>query len=276
MIGDLMRRKLLLAVFICGAVALPCHATQAKKKKAQPKPDPIVQPTPPPPPLTPQQMPAQPPEVVFNFGQLTITAPNSTLSDILRAVHKQTGASVDVPPNATERVIGKFGPGPARDVLASLLNGSHFNYVLLGSATNPLSLDRVMLTQKSGADTVAQAAGAPPNPGQPQTEGFVDMSSEEPTESEQPQTDIFANADDQNNQNQGQPDDQQQNGFGQGNPFAQPGQANVKTPEQMLQELQQRQQQIQQQQQQQGIPAGLQLRGLPPGMQPPQPQPQPQ
>lgn len=99
--------------------------------------------------LPPEQMPASPPEVQFHQGQLTIKASNSTLGDILRAVCRETGASEEMTGNATERVIGRFGPGPARDVLASLLNGSHFNYVLLGSAENPLALDRVILTSRS-------------------------------------------------------------------------------------------------------------------------------
>ena len=77
-------------------------------------------------------------------------AENSTLADILRAVRTQTGAAIEVPPNATERVVAHLGPGPARDVLAALLNGSHFNYVMLGSAAHPDSVDRLILTSKSG------------------------------------------------------------------------------------------------------------------------------
>jgi hypothetical protein len=79
-------------------------------------------------------MPTSAPQVSFHNDQLTIVAHNSTLGDVLRAVRNQTGAAVEIPANATERVVGRFGPGPARDVLAVLLNGSHFNYVMLGSA----------------------------------------------------------------------------------------------------------------------------------------------
>src|SRR5690242_19004670 len=77
-----------------------------------------------PPPLTPEQMPAQPPQVSYLNGQLTIIAPNSTLGDILNAVQKQTGADIEVPSGASERIAGRMGPGPARDVIAQLLNGS--------------------------------------------------------------------------------------------------------------------------------------------------------
>ena len=124
-------------------------------------------PVPPPPPPTPEQMPAVQPQVHYSQGQLTIVAENSTLADILRAVRAQTGAAVEVPPNATERVVTHLGPGPARDVLAALLNGSHFNYVMLGSAAHPDSVDRLILTSKSGG----VPEPAPPPAATPVAEG---------------------------------------------------------------------------------------------------------
>jgi len=219
-------------------------------------------------PLSPEQMPSSPPQVSFSSGILTIIANNSTLGDILRAVRRQTGAVVDVPGNATERVVGKFGPGPARDVLSSLLNGSHFNYVLLGSATNPNALDRVMLISRSiGTDQPAQQANAappgnsaPPAAGMPQPAENAEAPSEDAGDMPQDATDTV---DDQANQEQ--PEDQQQQ-QPQPNPFGQAGA--VKTPEQLLQELQQRQQQMQQQQP--GVPQSFPPAPLG-GAQPPQP-----
>jgi hypothetical protein len=179
--------------------------------------------------------PSTPPQVAFDNGVLTITADNSTLGDILRAVRHQTGASVDVPGNATERVVGKFGPGPARDVMASLLNGSHFNYVLLGSETNPGGLDRVVLLSKpSGEEAPAQQArGHQPAP--PQPADNADSASDDDAS-----TDMIPDASEATDEQaapQGQAEDQPQT----------PGQPPIKTPEQLLQELQQRQQQLQQQ-----------------------------
>lgn len=99
--------------------------------------------------LPPEQMPSSPPEVQFHQDQLTIKASNSTLDEILRAVCRETGASEDVTGDTTERVVGRFGPGSARDVLVSLLNGSHFNYVLMGTAQNPFALSRIVMTSRS-------------------------------------------------------------------------------------------------------------------------------
>ncbi|MGA8154454.1 MAG: hypothetical protein WB952_26150 [Terriglobales bacterium] len=210
--------------------------------------------------MPPEQMPALPPEVQFNQGQLTIMASNSTLGDILRAVHKETGASIDVPGNATERVVGQFGPGPARDVLTSLLNGSHFNYVLLGSAENFSALDKVILTSRPNAnDQSAQQTSASVPQNLPYQPGII---AQQPADTDDSATDDAADtpdtadADDQGNQGQG---DDQPAQAQQPNQLGQPG--GVKTPEQLLQELQQRQQQLQQQ----GIPTapGYPPPGLP-------------
>jgi hypothetical protein len=204
------------------------------------------------PPYTPQtlsqlpleQVPAVPPQVAYSGGQLTIVAQNSTLGDILRAVHAQTGAELDVPSNATERVVATLGPGPARDVLATLLNGTHFNYVLLGSAGNPTAVQRVVLTAKTGPETTtASAAPVPPQQGMPVNRFQQPMSvpQVQNVEPEAPADDNSADAQDDSSETpDDQQADQQQN----------PGQA-PKTPEQLLQELQRQQQQMQQQQQQQ-------------------------
>jgi hypothetical protein len=100
-------------------------------------------------PLTPEQRPAAPPIVIYLNGKLSISAKNSTLGDVLRAIANKTGAAIDVPENANERVVSQLGPAPPRDVMSSLLNGSHFNYVMVGSENDPNSVVRVVLTAKS-------------------------------------------------------------------------------------------------------------------------------
>jgi hypothetical protein len=88
-------------------------------------------------------------------GLLAISAQNSTLGEILRDVRRLTGASIDIPQGsgANERVVTSLGPGAPRDVLAGLLNGSSFNYVMLGSNSDPRAVSSVILTAKpSGRD----------------------------------------------------------------------------------------------------------------------------
>ena len=187
---------------------------------------------------------AVPPQVSYENDQLTINAPNSTLADILRAVRKQTGAEIEVP-SAPERVVTRLGPGPARDVVAQLLNGSRFNYVLLGSAADDAVLTKVVLVAKTGPDTIT-----PPPPAPTPALGITQANNSAPPQEPPPpdaadaeqQDDNAANADDAGNDQAVQEADQQQQQ--QQNPD-QPG---VKTPQQMLQEMQQRQMQLQQQQ----------------------------
>jgi hypothetical protein len=205
----------------------------------QEQPAPAPQPAADPPPLTLEQMPASAPKVSFHDGQLTILAPNSTLGDILRAVRAQTGASVEVPGNATERVVAQLGPGLARDVLASLLNGSHFNYVMLGSATDPSQVERIILTAKAG--TTPLSADATNQPGTPPVPGVLQQAADAPEEMQG--DDAAEDANEADNQADTQPNQADAAQTAQPN-----GQAPIKTPEQLLQELQ-RQQQIQQQQQ---------------------------
>jgi hypothetical protein len=192
-----------------------------------------------------EMVPAVPPQVAYAGGQLTIVAHNSTLGDILRAVHNQTGAELDIPSNATERVVATLGPGPARDVLATLLNGTHFNYVMLGSPSNPTAVQRVVLTAKTGPETAATAAGGPvPPQGMPpnrfqQAMNIQQQQQQNVDQQDPPADDNTADAqDDSNTDNSAEEQTDQQQ--------AQPGQA-PKTPEQLLQELQRQQQQIQQQ-----------------------------
>jgi hypothetical protein len=188
---------------------------------------------------------AVPPQVTFENNQLTIVAPNSTLSDILRAVRKQTGADIDVPPQAQERVVTRLGPGPAREVLADLLNGSRFNYVLLGSPSNEAALTRVVLVPKTGGPEVTPNAVAQNNtPVSPRTGQPVETPEPDtaPDATEPEAADDNANNPDDNTEQQQQPAEADQNP---------PQEQNngVKTPQQMLQEMQQRQMQLQQQQQ---------------------------
>ena len=135
----------------------------------------------------PAQAPPPPLAVSFQAGLLTITSNKASLSEILFAVHQRTGAEIAIPAGAEqEQVVADLGPAAAPEVLAHLLNGSKFNFLILSSATDPGLLDRVILSERpegAGAaahalpqmpaqEDVSDAAGGgppPPDPGnQPQ------------------------------------------------------------------------------------------------------------
>jgi hypothetical protein len=172
-------------------------------------------------------LPAVAPQVTFEKGMLTIVAPNSTLGDVLREVRSHTSADIDVPANASERVALRLGPAPARDVMAELLNGSRFNYILLGSPENATALVRVVLVAKTGPDTPETPAAQANAATAAKAEDAADAESVDTVD---PVADQAATEADETPSTD------------------EPG---VKTPQQMLQEMQQRQLQLQQQQQQQ-------------------------
>jgi hypothetical protein len=270
-------------------VSAPAHKTtptlqaksKIKKREAAKKADPEKPVTPPPPPPTPEQMAPAPPQVSYQNGQLTIQSQNSTLADILNAVRRQTGTQMDVPPGAaSQRIATRLGPGAPQDVLRSLLNGSKFDYIILGSANTPGGVQRLILTPRTGGPATAPAVSQNPpmqgNAAAPEPESGDEeqpMVEDNPPEPMEPEQGTPEQAQPEQPQpGPGQPIGQPASGIspqpGQpvqpqpGQPIqqAQPnteqqqdnqGQPQVKTPEQLLQELQRMQQQQQQQQQQQ-------------------------
>ena len=128
-------------------------------------PPPVV---PPPPPPTVEQKPPQPPSVAWDGKLLAIDADNSTLAAILVAVRERTGASIEVPGAASgERVFVHLGPGPARDIISSLLYGTSFDYILEAAEDDPDTLRKVVLTARGLSDSSSNVvvAGAT-NPGE--------------------------------------------------------------------------------------------------------------
>src|SRR5579884_3054684 len=84
--------------------------------------------------VTPPQ-PAPPLQVSYNNGLLWVDARKATLAEVLYQIHLRTGADIPIPAGAEqEQVVMSAGPGPAKDVMATLLNGSRFNFVIVGAA----------------------------------------------------------------------------------------------------------------------------------------------
>jgi hypothetical protein len=85
--------------------------------------------------------------VTYKDGQLRIDAENETLADVLRMIAKKIGAAIDVPPGTgVERIVEHSGPAPTADLLAELLNGSPFNFIIVSSPQNPSEVQRILLS----------------------------------------------------------------------------------------------------------------------------------
>jgi AMIN domain len=117
----------------------------------------------------PQAPPPPRAEVHFKRGMMSIHSDKASLAEVLGDVRRATGAEIQIPPGAAqEQVFFDLGPAPAREVMAALLNGSGFNFVVVGSDDDPNALRSVILTSKNGGgvsmpiDTSSQQVDAIP------------------------------------------------------------------------------------------------------------------
>ncbi len=247
---------------------------KVKGKKAKATKEVVqVPPPPPPPPPTLEQMPAQTPEVIYAGGLLTINAPNSTMNDVLTAVRRVTGATIEKPAlGGSDRVVAHLGPAQPKDVLAALLNGSRYDYIILGPMGQPGAVQRIILTARSKTPAQSPVANLPGRPAPNQPPAVQQEDTDNSTETED-MTVPEQNAPEQEQPAQEPPQEQPQPqatpapGYPQPvspeqQPQAQPPQGQedqgqqprVKSPEELLRELQQMQQQQQQNQQNQQQP----------------------
>lgn len=183
---------------------------------AKVEPPPVVEPphpAAPPPPDWPVNDKAQPAVVDWNGRNLSISATNSSLQQILKDVSTATGVEVEGAAS-DQRIYGSYGPAPARDVLGKLLEGSGYNILMIGDKGE--GTPRTLVLSAKSSLPASQNAGAKSHPTPSPDE---DEAPEAPEPPEQPE---------------------------QGNhrpvpmPGGEPGQS--RTPQQIMQDIQQRQQ----------------------------------
>jgi hypothetical protein len=164
------------------------------------------------------KLPASPPRVSFQNGQLTVIAENSSLVDTLNAIRAATGIKIEGAGGGGDRIMAKIGPAPVRDVLLSLLEGSRYDFAILGAEADAQKIDRLVLSPRMASGSTP----ATPVPTQPAQD---DAGNAQPPAS----------------------DDDDNEGFAEpakpmpGAPPAAPGASTtpgqVKTPEQLLEDL---------------------------------------
>lgn len=106
--------------------------------------------------------PAQPAKVVLADGKLSIDANNSSLTAILNAVETTSGMTVDGL-GKDQRVFGQYGPGNPRDVLSSLLDGAGYNFMMVGDTVSG-SPKTVLLTVRNNAPIPPEQASTQQQP----------------------------------------------------------------------------------------------------------------
>jgi hypothetical protein len=119
--------------------------------------------------------------VFYVGGQLKIDAVNATLGEILSEVAALTGVKIDVPEGVGGLKIASVtsGPGPAREVLATLLSDSRCDFIIQASDTDPAKIQNVLVIARdqrgsasaapemaaSSSRSASAASAAPADPG---------------------------------------------------------------------------------------------------------------
>ena len=135
---------ILLSTAVSGAQDKAIGAADVTPPAASPVAAPVAPPRP-------AELPPRPPKVTCRGDQLTISADNSTLEAILFAVKGCTGAKIEIPAGTSMvRSFEELGPGPVREVLDELLSGTQYNYVIQSSDANPLKVETVLMSMRTG------------------------------------------------------------------------------------------------------------------------------
>lgn len=92
-------------------------------------------------------------EITFRDGLLSLTSTKASLAEILNELRIDTGADIIVPPGAEqEQVAVVLGPGSPREVIAKLLDGSRYNFIIVGTDKDANQVERVILSPKAAGN----------------------------------------------------------------------------------------------------------------------------
>lgn len=111
----------------------------------------------------PADAPAKPATVSLESGRLTVTANNSDLGEILRKVASISGMKIDGLEKSA-RVFGAYGPGTPRDILADLLAGSDYNFMMVGNTVDGAPRHLLLTAKNDSAPSLNPAGPGPAEP----------------------------------------------------------------------------------------------------------------
>ncbi len=141
-------------------------------------------------------------QVSFNNGLLSIRADKATFAEVLDEVHRKVGTVIAFTSSndngagaqqiaAQDKVYTDLGPASAREVLTSLLDGSRFNFVMMGSERSASDVRSIVLSARTGSGfsqptgnyvPPSQAVRSAPTPGAAAGPGVFDQPNQQPEE----------------------------------------------------------------------------------------------
>jgi hypothetical protein len=114
-------------------------------------------------PSVPEAAPAPPPppkkvEISFQDGLLSLTSTKASLAEILNEVRMKTGADIIVPAGAEQEIVAVvLGPASPREVISKLLDGSRYNFIIVGTDKDANQVERVILSPKSAGTMTTES-----------------------------------------------------------------------------------------------------------------------
>ena len=156
----------------------PKHHSAATSKTAKPAAAPTAAPQEPAKPNWPvNEKPARA-KITWDAQGLAVQASNSSLDQILHEIGTDTGARI-TGLSKDERIFGTYGPGPARQVISQLLEGTGYNVLIIGDqgGGTPRAIE---LSLGQGTAGSPQAGPATRSPSDETPDDSEDSSEEQP------------------------------------------------------------------------------------------------
>jgi hypothetical protein len=128
-------------------------------------------------------------EISFQDGRLRLVSNKASLAEVLNEIRMQLNAEIVVPAGAEQEVVAvALGPATPREVISRLLDGSRYNFIIVGTDADANQVERVVLSPKNN---MAESAIAPTPVAEMQGPGAVPPPPvpPPPTEDVQPQGD---------------------------------------------------------------------------------------
>jgi hypothetical protein len=106
--------------------------------------------------------PAAPPppvkkvEVTLQDDKLRLVSNKASLAEVLNELRTQLKADIGVPVGAEQEVVAvMLGPGTQREVISKLLEGSRYNFIIVGTDADANKVERVILSPKTPGGVVS-------------------------------------------------------------------------------------------------------------------------
>jgi AMIN domain-containing protein len=111
--------------------------------------------------------PAAPPpppkkvEIKLQDDKMSLVSNKASLAEVLNEVHAQLNADIPIPAGAEQELVAVvLGPGTQREVISKLLEGSRYNFIIVGTDQDANKVERVILSPKTPGGVVAGAGGS--------------------------------------------------------------------------------------------------------------------